>query len=67
MLALQAVTLGPPLDFPASEPVTRPSSPGSPPDSQTHIRQQPLLGAFVICGFEILNDSGEEKSSVQGS
>lgn len=59
MPALQAVTLGPPLDLPASEPVTRLSFPGSAPDSQTHIRQRPFLGAFVICRFETLSESGE--------
>lgn len=63
--AQQVVALGPPLDLPASEPVTCPSSRGSAPDSQTHIRQQPFPGAFVIFPCAILGESGEAEAPVR--
>lgn len=67
MLALQAMTLGPPLDLPASEPVTRSSSPGVGSRLTDAHHTAATSGASVIFRSEILSESGEEKSSAQGS
>ena len=67
MLALQARTLGPPLDLPASEPVTRSSSQGVGSRLTDTHHTRAMSEAFVIFRFEILSESGEEKSSAQGS